>query len=752
VNDEPKQTPAAGLANGGGDIGNSPSERTLRAEGKTLNDLALGVTAELDLQKLAQEVTGARIDNRQLYRKGRKATGARARIETALRESEQRYRQLIRSLPAAVYTCDAQGRVTFYNDAAVALWGREPEVGRDLWCGSWRIYRPDGTPLPLDQCPMAVALKEGRAIRDEEIVIERPDGTRRNVLPHPEPICDGSGAVIGAVNMLLDVTERKQIEETRARLAAIIDSSDDAIVGKTLEGVITSWNRSAERLFGYTEAEAVGQHITLIIPHERRAEEDDVLARLRRGEKVDHFETERQAKDGRKINISLTVSPIRNAEGRVIGASKVARDITERKQAEKALQELNAELERRVAERTAELVSSLAQRDKLQEQLYEAQKMESIATLAGGVAHDFNNLLNIILGYTLLIQYNAHPGKHAEGLEVIKETVQRAAALVQQLLAMARKTEVSLQEINVNAIVQKLKILLSETFPKTIEIALGLEPEIPLLLADPNQIHQAVLNLCVNARDAMPDGGKLLLETATVSGADLRPRFQEAQEERYVCIRVVDTGIGMEEVTQKRIFEPFFTTKPEGQGTGLGLSVVYGIVTKHAGFVEVASTPRQGTAFRIYLPIGKGKSEIAEDKRDLEEKSAGDFVGRGETILFVEDEEKQARLMREFLESEGYKVLIARDGAEAVETHLRHKDEIDIVVLDWRLPKLNGWDAFQRMKKIQPGLKTLFATGFLSPEIEAEMNKGEIEGIIRKPYRLNEVLEKISAAVRNQQN
>jgi PAS domain S-box-containing protein len=271
----------------------------------------------------------------------------------ALRESEERYRQLVRALPAALYTCDAQGRVMLYNEAAAALWGRRPEVGKDLWCGSWRLYEPDGTPMPLDQCPMAVAIREGRAVRGQEIVIERPDGTRWYVLPYPDPIRNASGEVVGAVNMLVDLTERHQAEEARARLAAIIDSSDDAIVSKTLEGIITSWNRGAERIFGYTAAEAVGQHISLIIPAERRAEEDDVLARLRRGEKIDHFETIRQTKDGRKIDISLTVSPVRNAEGRIIGASKVARDITERKRVEAALQQAHATLEQRVQERTA---------------------------------------------------------------------------------------------------------------------------------------------------------------------------------------------------------------------------------------------------------------------------------------------------------------------------------------------------------------------------------------------------------------
>jgi PAS domain S-box-containing protein len=259
--------------------------------------------------------------------------------ESTVLETVQLYRQILQGLPAALCVCDAEGRVTLFNQAAQELWGRAPTIGQDFWCGSWRIYRPDGTPLPLDQCPMAVSLREKRAVRGDEILIERPDGSRRHVLPHPEPIRDADGMVVGAINMLVDVTDRRRADENQAFLASVVESSGDAIITKTLQGRITSWNAGAERIFGYSLDEAIGQSITMLIPVDRQAEEADILSRLQRGERIDHFETIRRHKDGRYLEISLTVSPVRDQVGRIIGLSKVARDVTARKQAELALRE-----------------------------------------------------------------------------------------------------------------------------------------------------------------------------------------------------------------------------------------------------------------------------------------------------------------------------------------------------------------------------------------------------------------------------
>ena len=259
-------------------------------------------------------------------------------------------RELLDALPAAIYTTDAAGRLTYYNAAAVQLAGRMPKIGSDEWCVTWRLYWPDGTPLPHDECPMAVALKTGRPVRGVEAIAERPDGTLVPFMPYPTPLHDASGNVVGAVNMLVDLTERSHAEQVRQLLASIVESSDDAIVSKDLNGVIASWNPGAERLFGYTADEVVGKSVTSLFPPDLLHEERAILERIRRGEQIEHYETVRRRKDGSLVDVSLTVSPVRNAAGKVTGVSKIARDISARKKAEhERLLALQDEERRRIA-------------------------------------------------------------------------------------------------------------------------------------------------------------------------------------------------------------------------------------------------------------------------------------------------------------------------------------------------------------------------------------------------------------------
>jgi PAS domain S-box-containing protein len=314
----------------------------------------------------------------------------RKRAEAQLRESERRFREMIDALPAAVYTTDAEGRLTHFNPAAVELFGRVPELGTDQWHVGWKLFRPDGTPLPHDECGMAVAIKEGRIVDWAEVIAERPDGKSVWFTPHPRLLRDAEGRIVGGINMLVDITERKQAERATGLLAAIVDSSDDAIISKSLDGVITSWNKTAERLFGYTAEEAVGQHISLIIPPGRREEETTILERLKQGERIEQFETTRVGKGGRELDIVLTISPVKDAEGRIIGASKVARDISERIQAERALRESEERLRtladgletqvrvrtRELEQRNAEVLQQSEQLRKLSNRLLQTQDDE----------------------------------------------------------------------------------------------------------------------------------------------------------------------------------------------------------------------------------------------------------------------------------------------------------------------------------------------------------------------------------------
>jgi PAS domain S-box-containing protein len=258
------------------------------------------------------------------------------------------FRKILDELPAAIYTTDAVGRITYFNEAAATLWGHRPTLGESEWCGSWKLFWPNGTALPHGECPMALTVKEKRAIRGMEAVAERPDGTRVPFIPYPTPLFGSDGIFIGAVNLLVDITDRKRAEEVTQRLAAIVESSDDAIMAKDLEGVITTWNRGAERIFGYTAAEIVGKSVLTLIPDDHRDEEPKILSRIRKGERIEHYETVRRRKDAALLDISLTVSPIRDLNGKIVGASKVARDITGLKRARQQRELIMREMDHRV--------------------------------------------------------------------------------------------------------------------------------------------------------------------------------------------------------------------------------------------------------------------------------------------------------------------------------------------------------------------------------------------------------------------
>jgi nitrogen-specific signal transduction histidine kinase/CheY-like chemotaxis protein len=410
-----------------------------------------------------------------------------------------------------------------------------------------------------------------------------------------------------------------------------------------------------------------------------------------------------------------------------------------------------------VAQRTQELqqanlalLRDMEERKKLEEQLLQAQKMEGIGTLAGGIAHDFNNILNIIQGYaSSLSSYGAQNGEVGDCLAIINETVQRGSALVQQLLTLARKNGTQWESVDANAVIEKLMALIAQTFPKNIELKSSLGLDLPPIMADKNQIEQALLNLCVNARDAMPNGGRLVLSTQAVEGPFPQDLGDAPEESCYVVIEVSDTGTGMDESVRPRIFEPFFTTKNAGQGTGLGLSVVYGIVKSHKGAIHVESSPHFGTIFRLSFPVLQAALKpITEVMTPINAESEQQARSRA-AILIVEDEKHMLYLMEKILLRYGYQVFTATDGEQALEVYQRQAEAIDVVLLDIGLPKITGLDVLRKLRQKNRNVNVVVASGYLDPDLKSEIADLGVQHFVDKPYRFDQLVETLEDVIEN---
>jgi two-component system, cell cycle sensor histidine kinase and response regulator CckA len=391
-----------------------------------------------------------------------------------------------------------------------------------------------------------------------------------------------------------------------------------------------------------------------------------------------------------------------------------------------------------------EVFQDITEQKKLQQDLIQSQKLLSIGTMAGGIAHDFNNILAIILGYSsLLHSIKDNQQKFTDGVTAIRQAVDRGAGLVRQILTFARKTDISFEPLSAAELVKELVSMLQQTFPKIITFNTTIEENIPYIKADHTQMHQALLNLCVNARDAMPQGGEISIAIKKVTGEILRGQFNSASSLWYVSISVSDNGMGMDDIIRSQIFDPFFTTKDKGKGTGLGLSVVYGIVQAHHGFVNVESTLEHGTTFTLYFPVPQESSAALKSHEQVAEQ----ISGGNETLLLVEDETLLLDMVQILLESNGYTVLIAKDGEEAVQVYQQHVNEIALVISDMGLPKLTGVSEFEKMKGINPNVKVIFASGFFEPDVKAALEIAGAKSFIQKPYVIEEILAKIRKAL-----
>jgi PAS domain S-box-containing protein len=630
----------------------------------------------------------------------------------ALRDREHSFREMMNSLPAAVYTTDIEGRITHFNRACVELSGRTPVLGSDHWCVSWKLYRPDGTSLSHDECPMAIALKERRAVRDQMIIVERPDGTRASIMPYPTPLRDRQGKIIGGINMLLDVTRSNEAEIASRRLAAIVESSDDAIVSKTLEGIITSWNRGAEKIFGYTPAEAIGQHISLIIPLERRAEEDDVLAHLRRGEKIDHFETERQTKDGRRLNISLTVSPIKDSTGRIIGASKVARDITERKRSEEQLLE---------AKREAEAASHA--------------KDKFLAALS----HELRTPLTPVLMTVAAMDINSDLAPELrDDIAMIRRNVELEAKLIDDLLdlslALSGKLRLDLETVEVNEVVHHVcEICRPFVLEKRINLHCDLPDPSPFVKADPARLQQVLWNLLRNATKFTPERGDISVIVSPTT-------------ENRVRLQVRDSGIGIAPDVLPYIFDAFeqgdADITREFGGMGLGLAITKNLVELHRGTIRAESGgAKQGSTFTLEFPLVSKK--VDEQARPAESASAS---GEALRILFVDDNDDTAFVLSKFLTASGYLVKTAGSAVAALE--LASKEPFDIMVSDIGLPDVNGYELMKQIRAFYP-IQGIAMSGYgMEDDLRKSREAGFSDHIV-KPASLSQLERSIHRLRRN---
>jgi two-component system, cell cycle sensor histidine kinase and response regulator CckA len=754
-------------------------------------------------------------------------------------------RLLLETAPDAVVIVDARGDVVFVNAQCEALFGydRDELVGHPvelLVPQSVRVIHPShranymGEPAVR---PMGAGL---------DLTARRKDGTEFPADIALSSLETPNGLYVSA--FVRDVTEKREAQNALGKLAAIVESSSDAIVGKTVEGLVTSWNPAAAELFGWDANEAVGRSIDFLIPRSSRQEELGILNQLGRGETVATYETERMTRSGKNVLVALTGSSIRGADGEITGVSSIYRDITSEKKAEAKFEALleaapdaivgvdrngviklaNAQAERMFGYSRSELMGkpieilvpegvrdlhprhrdtyfahpttrpmgaglqlaarrrdgsefpvdialsalefedevlvSAAVRD-ISDRIREARererlesqsrqtRLESIGQLAGGIAHDFNNLLAGILSYAMLVQESVVGLNEAVGEEHRNETAvedvaqivratERAAALTHQLLLFGRKEIIEPQILNLNDIVAGMHDLLSRTIGEHIRLTKLLSESLRPIRMDAGHVEQILMNLAVNARDAMTSGGHLSIETAAATLDEEYARSQEISPGEYVSLAVSDTGAGMPPEVVAKAFEPYFSTKARGEGSGLGLATVYGIVAQVGGHITIYSEVGLGTTVRVYLPMVRG--QVAEAQREIAKMMT---PVKGETILLVEDEALVREPAARVLARSGYRVLVAADPQQALEIAGDHSVAIDLLLTDVVMPGMSGRALAERLKATRPKIRVLFMSGY-SPDVIT--SQGVLEPgvmLLQKPFAMADLLSRVSGII-----
>ena len=580
------------------------------------------------------------------------------------------------------------------------IFGRDPESGPPPnFEAQLEAYEESSQQITREK--VALALSSGKP-QEYELVAIRPGGEHVHVLIRAVPRISTAGDVIGIYGTVQDITERKRGELQALRLASIVESSDDAIIGVTLDGIVTSWNRAAETIYGYLAEEMLGTPVARLFPAARRDDEAEIFGRVLRGERVAHFETTRVRKDGRVIDVSVMISPIRDAKGVVIGVSKVVRDISEQQRIER--------------------------------QFLRAQRMESIGTLAGGIAHDLNNVLTPIMLSVEMLRMTVQDASDRELLDSIYLRAQHGADLVRQVLTFARGVEGKRSEVRVDHLVRDVERTARDTFFKYIDVRTSVPADLWCVIGDQTQLQQVLVNLCVNARDAMPDGGTLTIaaENVTLDAMDAE-LYLEAIAGPYVLLRVEDSGTGIAPADIERIFDPFFTTKDIGVGTGLGLSTTLAIVKSHGGFVRVCSETGTGTSFHIHLPAhvdGPGEGHGAAKALPR---------GHDELVLLVDDEPSVRLITQKTLEAFGYRVVVAPNGVEAVAIYTHRRDEIAVVLTDMMMPVMDGPATIRALRAMNPHVRIVAMSGLMNHLTGTGAGLG-VTHYLAKPYAADVLL------------
>jgi PAS domain S-box-containing protein len=619
----------------------------------------------------------------------------RQRAEEALRQSEERFRVALKNSPIFVSSQDQELRYTWVYNPFAGLTPEQMLGKKDI------DIIPDADAQYLTKIKRSV-LTSCIGIR-EEVSITTPQGIRYYDLT-VEPLQNEAQQVVGITCASIDISEHKLAEAKIHEQAALLDITTDAICVRDLNHKILFWNQGAENLYGWSNHEALGQNTSqLFYQGEMTPEIEAAFVNvISKGQW--QGELTKYTKTGKEIIVSSRWSLVSDEQKRPKSILSVDRDITEKKH--------------------------------LEAQLFRTQRLESIGTLASGIAHDLNNILTPILAgaQLLALKFPHTDTKTKQLLEILELNAKRGSDLVKQVLSFARGVQGKPITIQLRHLITEIAKILKETFPKSIEVSVDAPQELWMVSGDSTQLHQVLMNLCVNARDAMPNGGKLQIKTENLFIDENYTRMNlEAKTGPYIVINVADTGIGIPREILDRIFEPFFTTKEVGQGTGLGLSTVLGIVKSHGGFVNVYSEVGKGTEFKVYLPAVAGIENLCDEKHRP-------LAGHGELILVVDDEVAIQEITRESLETNNYQVLIANDGIEAIALYATQIDKIAAILMDIMLPNLDGITAIRTLKKINPDVKIIATCGLLFEHKLDALTETGVTTFLHKPYTINELL------------